>query len=97
MTVLLVIIFMAFGIGAVAGDSVDKAEAMASAKKIFTLVHRESAIDALAPEAGANATLAAASGGLAVTFEDGHFWVGDCTPYDPSEGRVLPDSTPSRG
>ena len=69
MTVLLVVIFMAFGIGAVAGDSVDKAEAMASAKKVFTLVHRESAIDALAPEAGANATLAAASGGLAVTFD----------------------------
>ncbi|KAH8060471.1 ATPase [Aureococcus anophagefferens] len=49
MTVLLVVIFMAFGIGAVAGDSVDKAEAMASAKKVFTLVHRESAIARFAP------------------------------------------------
>ncbi|KAH8052460.1 ATPase [Aureococcus anophagefferens] len=55
MTVLLVVIFMAFGIGAVAGDSVDKAEAMAA----------PSALRA----GGANATLAAASGGLAVTFD----------------------------
>ena len=62
-----VIIFMAFGIGAVAGDSIDKAEAMTAAKKAWDVVHLKSAIDALAPsgydggKAGAAAT---------VSFED---------------------------
>ena len=40
---------MAFGIGAVAGDSIDKAEAMTAAKKAWDVVHLKSAIDALAP------------------------------------------------
>ena len=67
MTVLLVIIFMAFGIGAVAGDSIDKAEAMTAAKKAWDVVHLKSSIDALAPsgydggKGGAAAT---------VSFED---------------------------
>ena len=62
-----VIIFMAFGIGAVAGDSIDKAEAMTAAKKAWDVVHLKSAIDALAPsgydggKGGAAAT---------VSFED---------------------------
>ena len=68
MTVLLVVIFMAFGIGAVAGDSVDKAEAMASAKKIFDLVHTKSAIDALDDDGGDEA-VGVPAGGLAVDFD----------------------------
>ena len=70
MTVLLVIIFMAFGIGAVAGDSIDKAEAMTAAKKAWDVVHFKSAIDALAPSGYATGQGRGAGERLTVSFED---------------------------
>ncbi|KAJ1456855.1 P-loop containing nucleoside triphosphate hydrolase protein [Pelagophyceae sp. CCMP2097] len=65
MKVLLVIIFLAFGLGAVSNDAVDKAEALEAAKRIHELITLVSPLDALADESSEEAAADEAAAGPA--------------------------------